>query len=98
MDCRVLEVAQLEVTGYEVGVEVGEEDVRDPAAELVGVVDVLPDVALGIDHHRLAAPLIRDQVARMGEAPEVVLLEDHSGWETKRIQRLWSVPAADWPL
>ena len=46
------------------------------------------DVALGIDHGRLAALLIGDQVGGMGEAAEVELLEDHQspfGWGTIRM-------------
>ena len=39
---------------------------------------VLVDVALRIDHGRLAALLVRDQVGGVGEAAEVVLLEDHT--------------------
>ena len=35
---------------HEVGVEVGEEHVLDPAAEPRGVVEVLLDVALRVDH------------------------------------------------
>ena len=37
------------MAGDEVGVEVGEDDVLDPAAEPVRVLDVLVDVALRVD-------------------------------------------------
>ena len=47
-------VAQLQVAGDEVGVEVRQEHVADPAAEPVGVVQVLLDVALGVDDGRVA--------------------------------------------
>jgi hypothetical protein len=43
-------------------VEVRQEHVADPAAERVRGVDVVVDVALRIDHGRLAALLIGDQV------------------------------------
>ena len=73
----MLAVAQLEMAGDEVRVEVGQEHVGDPAAERVRVLDVLLDVALRIDDHGRAARLVGDQIARVRETPEVVLLEDH---------------------
>jgi len=88
VDRRALDVAQLEMAGDEVRVEVRQEHVADPAAERVRGVDVLVDVALRIDHGRLAALLIGDQVGGMGEAAEVELLEDHQlpfGWGTIRM-------------
>ena len=48
-------IAQLEVAGDEVRVEVGEEDVRDREAMLVGEREVLPDVALRVDDRGRAA-------------------------------------------
>ena len=42
-------IAQLEMAGDEVGVEVRQEDVRDAQAVLVGEREVLVDVALRID-------------------------------------------------
>ena len=63
--------------GDEVRVHVGQKDVFDRAGELLGVGDVLLDVALGIDHGRAASYLIGDQVGGVRETAEVVLLEDH---------------------
>src|SRR5438309_687089 len=77
MDDGPRPVAQLEVAGDEVRVKVREEHMADPAPEPVSVLEVLRDVALRVDHGRLAALLVGDQVRGMGEAPEVVLLEDH---------------------
>ena len=77
VDPRADAVAQLEVAGEEVGVEVREEDVLDPAAAALGVGDVLVDVALRVDDGRDAGCLVGDEVRRVGEAAEVVLLEDH---------------------
>ncbi len=65
------------MTGDEVRVEVGQEHVGDPAAKGVRILDVLLDVALWIDDNRSAARLVGDQIARVREAAEVVLLEDH---------------------
>ena len=42
-------VAQFQMAGDEIGVEVGEKDVTDPEAKFVGVGQVLLDNALGVD-------------------------------------------------
>ena len=70
-------VAEFEMAGEEVGVEVGEEDVADVHAELVGVVDVLLDVSLGVDDDGGVAGFVGDGIGCVGEAAEVVLLEEH---------------------
>ena len=70
-------VAQLEVSGEKVGVEVSEKDMADLNAELRGIVDVFLDVALGIDHDCRCAVFVGDEVGRMGEAAKVVLFEKH---------------------
>ena len=76
-DVGAAAVAEFEMAGEEVGVEVGEEDVADVHAEFVGVVDVLLDVALGVDHDGGAAGFVGDEIGGVGEAAEVVLLEEH---------------------
>ena len=80
VDRRARAVAQLEVAGEEVGVEVRQDDVLDPAAEPLGVREVLVDVALRVDHGGDAAALVGDEVGGMSEAAEVVLLQDHEGF------------------
>ncbi len=79
-DVGAAAVAEFEMAGEEVGVEVSEEDVADLYAELVGVVDVLLDVALRIDDDGGAAGFVGDEVGRVGEAAEVVLLEEHASY------------------
>ena len=61
IDRRAGAIAQLEVTGDEVGVEVREEDVRDPQAVLGGEREVLIDVALRIDDGRRVRLLVADR-------------------------------------
>jgi hypothetical protein len=63
--------------GDEVRVHVGQEHVLDPAAELLGVIEVLLDVTLRVDDRGAASHLIGDQVGGVRQAAEVVLLEDH---------------------
>ncbi len=65
------------MTGDEIGVEMGEEHVLDRAPRLRGVLEILLDVPLRIDDRRAPVRLIGDEVRRMREAAEVVLLEDH---------------------
>ena len=80
VDRRAGALAQLEVARHEVGVEVRQEHVPDPAAEPVRVLEVLLDVALGVDHGRDAGGFVGDQVRGVREAAEVVLLEDHGAF------------------
>ena len=54
-----------------------EQHMLDPAAAALGVGDVAVHVPLWIDDRRDAGCLVGDQIGRMGEAAEVVLLEDH---------------------
>ena len=66
---------QLLVAAHEVGVEVGLDDVLDGEAVRTGLLQVLLDVALGIDDRGLA--LGADEVRRVGETPKIELLEVH---------------------
>ena len=59
-------VAELEVAGDEVGVEVREEDVADLEAECVGVVEILLDVALRVDDDGGVSWLRRREDKRRG--------------------------------
>ncbi len=71
-------VAELQVAGEEVGVEVREEDMLDPAAHGLGVCEVLVDVALRVDHRRHARRSRRRQVGGVRQTAKVVLLENHA--------------------
>jgi hypothetical protein len=82
MNGCVASVAQLEVSGEEVGVEVGEEDVANFEVELLGIDEVLMDIALGIDDDGGAALLISKEVGSVSEATEIVLFQDHRGFES----------------
>ena len=79
MDRRPGLVAELDVAGDEVGVEVGQEDVLDRVAAGLGVGEVLVDVPLRIDDGRRLRLLVGDHVGGVGEAGEVVLLDLHGG-------------------
>jgi hypothetical protein len=70
-------VAQLEMAGDEVRMEVREDRVSDPQTVRGGIGQVLIDVTLGVDDSSHPAALVRHEVGRVGEATEVVLLEDH---------------------
>ena len=77
IDRRAGAIAQLEVAGNEVGVEVREEDVLDPQAMLGGEREVLIDVTLRVDDGRRARLLVADQIRGVREAIQIELLEDH---------------------
>ena len=70
-------LGELHVTGDEVGVEVGVEDTHDLETVLLGVGEVLLDVASRVDHDGLAGLLVADEVRRLREAVEVELREVH---------------------
>src|SRR5207302_7559738 len=63
------------VSGDEVGVEMGLDDMLDAQAELGRGLQVNGDVALGIDDGRNATG--PDQVRGVGEASKIELFEDH---------------------
>jgi hypothetical protein len=77
MDGGAAAIAELEVSGDEVGVEVREENVADLEAEFFGVVEILLDVALGVDDYGGVAGFVAEEVRGVGEAAEVVLFQDH---------------------
>ena len=83
-------LAQLEVSGQEIGVEVGQSDVADRRAPFFRGLQVDVDVAAWIDDDRGLRPLVDDQVGGLGQTAEVELLEDHhvpSGDRTASILR-----------
>ena len=77
-DLRAGGLGQLQVTGQEVGVEVGLDDQFDGQAQLLGVGQVLGDVALRVDNDCAAGGFVADQVRRVGQAVQVVLAEGSS--------------------
>ena len=78
MDGGAAAIAELEMAGDEVGVEVREEDVADLEAECVGVVEILLDVALRVDDDGGVAGFVAEKIRGVGEAAEVVLFQDHA--------------------
>ena len=77
MDGRAATVAQLQMAGDEVGVEVGEKDVADLEAKFFGVGQVLLDVALGVDDDGGRTGLVSEQIGGVGQAAQVVLFQNH---------------------
>ena len=77
MDRRAATVAQFQMAGYEIGVEMSEEDVTDLEAETCGVSQVLLDVALGIDDDGGRTSLVSQQIRRVCQTAQVVLFQDH---------------------
>jgi hypothetical protein len=77
VEARPEAVPQLEMSGEEVRVEVGEEDMLDAHPPLLRHRDILVDVPLGVDDHGGPASLVAEEVGRMGEAAQVELMEEH---------------------
>ena len=73
-----LTMGELEVAGYEIGLEMGEDYVGDTQALSGRIVDVLIGVPSRVDDGRLTADLVADQVRGLGEAIKEVLLEEHA--------------------
>ena len=65
------------MTGDKIRMKMAEEDVADLQAEFLCVGDVLLDVALRIDDDGGRTGLIAEQVGGVGEAPQVVLFQEH---------------------
>ncbi len=77
VDPRAAAVAELEVAGHEVGVEVREEDVTDRDSVPGRQGDVFVHVASRVHDSGDLRLLVGDEIRRVGEATEVELLEDH---------------------
>jgi hypothetical protein len=70
-------VAQFQVAGDKIGVEMGEEDVADLEIVRRGVLQVAVDVALRIHDHSRAALRVAQQVGGVGQAAQIILFQDH---------------------
>lgn len=70
-------VRHLQVAGDEVRMEVRVDHADHREAVRGGVGQVLGDVPARVDDHRLARALVGNHVRRLGEAVEVVLVEEH---------------------
>jgi hypothetical protein len=78
----------------EVGVKVRENHLLDPEPETGRVGEVVVDVAPGIDHGRHARALVADQVRRLRQAAQVVLLEDHGGTLQRNVHATFTAALA----
>ena len=72
-------VRELARARHVVGVDVGFGDVRDPQAFVRGGLDVLVDVAVGVDDNGLAVGLAADQVAGLRNRRFEEALDEHGG-------------------
>ena len=76
MNLRAHSVAQLQVAGDEIGMRVREEDMPDLEALLMRVIKILAHVSLRVDYCGGAGDFIGHQIRGVGQATEVILLED----------------------
>jgi hypothetical protein len=77
MDDGAAAIAQFQMAGDEIGVEMSEKDVANVEAEFFGVGQVLLNVALRVDHDAGGAGFVSEQIRGMGEAAQVVLFQNH---------------------
>src|SRR5688572_5470181 len=77
MNGRAGRVANLDVPGDKVGMEVRKEDVADRQAMAIRLIPVLLCVASWIDNDRRAGLLVADEIRRMRETIEIELFENH---------------------
>ncbi len=88
VDRRANAIAQLEMAGDEVSVQVGEKNVADGKAVFLCKREVLIDISLRVDDGGgFGLRVVANDVRRVGQAPEVELLEYH-GFASRSIIRL----------
>ena len=67
MDRRTARIAQLQMPGNEIRVEMREKNVADLQAKLLRIHDVLMNIPLRIDNHRSPALLVSQQIGGVGQ-------------------------------
>ena len=72
MDARAATLAQFQMAGDEVGVEMSQENVPDQEAEFLGVGQVLLNVSLRVDDDGGRTGLVPEQIGGMSQAAQVV--------------------------
>ena len=65
------------MAGQKIGMKVTEEYRFDGQAVCFGIIEILVDVSLRIDDGRATAVCVTDQIGRMYEAPQVILIQYH---------------------
>ena len=75
---RAAAIAQLQMPGKKVSMEVGEEDIANRHAEPLGVGQILLDIPLRINDDRSLAGLVGDQIRGMGQTAQIVLFQEHT--------------------
>ena len=82
MDGRAATVAEFQMAGHEIGVEVGEKYVPDLQAEGRGIGQVLLNIALRIDNDGGRAGLVSKQIRSVRQASQVILLQKHTSFRS----------------
>jgi len=77
-DRRPGAIAQFEVSGEEIGVQVRQDHVGDAEVVFPGEGQVLLDVPLRIDHYRQAGVVVGNEVGGVRQTVEIKLLENHA--------------------
>jgi hypothetical protein len=90
-------VAQFQMAGPKVGVEMSEKDVADLKSHFLGVGQVLLNIALGIDDNSGRTWLVPQQIGGVGETAQIVLLQNHGDFYSlaPRFGRISVLPNRD---
>jgi hypothetical protein len=77
VDSCAATVAQLQMPGDKVGVEMAEKDVADLEAQFLGVGQILLNIALGVNDDSGRTGLVALQIGGVGEAAQIELFQNH---------------------
>ena len=77
IDCGTGAVTQLQMSGHEVGMKMGQEDVLDLKFMFGGELEIPIDIALWIDDGCDRRLFVSDNIGSMGQAIQIELFKDH---------------------
>jgi hypothetical protein len=70
-------VAQFQVPGQKIGMEVGEEHVPNLHIVLFGITQILRDVPLRVDDNGSTSGFVSNKIRGMRQTTKIILLQDH---------------------
>src|SRR5436190_16857394 len=74
---RASAIAQFEMAGDEIGVEMSKDHMSDAQAVRVGEGQILPDVALRVDDSGAARRFVADEIRGVRKTIQIKLVQDH---------------------
>ena len=83
-------IAQLQMTCYEIGMKVSQEDVPDHKLLFPGILNVMINIALRVHDRSVMCAFVGDEVRSVGQASEIVLLQYHCSSRGPHCPWAWS--------